>query len=59
MRRGRWLEVCWYAVLSAVALAANLARGTQFYVAPGGSNSHAETAARAGDTGGGDLADVT
>ena len=45
MRRGRWIEVCWYALLSAIALGANLARGTQFYVAPGGSNSAAGTAA--------------
>jgi hypothetical protein len=45
MRRGRWLEVCWYAVLSAVALAANLTHGAQFYVAPGGSNASAGTAA--------------
>lgn len=45
MRRGRWLEICWYALLSAVALAANLARGGQFYVAPGGSNANPGTAA--------------
>jgi hypothetical protein len=45
MRRGRWLEVCWYVVLSAVALAANLARGAEFYVAPGGSNASPGTAA--------------
>ena len=45
MRRGRWLEICWYAVLSAIALAANLARATQFYVAPGGNNFNAGTAA--------------
>jgi hypothetical protein len=45
MRRGRWLEICWYAVLSAIALAANLARATQFYVAPGGNNANAGTAA--------------
>jgi hypothetical protein len=32
-------------VLSAVALAANLTRGAEFYVAPGGSNSSAGTAA--------------
>jgi hypothetical protein len=45
MRRGRWLEVCWYVALSAVALAANLARGAQFYVAADGSNSNVGTTA--------------
>jgi len=40
LRRGRWLEVCWYVALSALALAANFARGAEYYVAPGGSNSH-------------------
>jgi hypothetical protein len=46
MRRGRWLEVCWYVVLSAIALAANLVRGAEFYAAPGGSNAnHAAAAA--------------
>jgi hypothetical protein len=45
MRRGRWLEVCWYVVLSAIALAANLARGAEFYVAPDGSSmKHAAAA---------------
>ena len=38
LRRGRWLEVCWYGVLAALAAAAQirLARGAEYYVAPGG-----------------------
>lgn len=41
MRRGRWLEVCWYGTLAALAAASQiqLARGAEFYVAPGGNNS--------------------
>ncbi len=47
LRRGRWLEVCWYGVLAALAAAAQiqLARGAQFYVAPGGNNAAAGTSA--------------
>ncbi|WP_428307240.1 right-handed parallel beta-helix repeat-containing protein [Lacipirellula sp.] len=41
MRRGRWLEVCWYGTLAALAAASQiqLARGAEFFVAPGGNNS--------------------
>jgi len=47
MRRGRWLEVCWYGVLAALAAAAQiqLARGAEYYVAPGGNNSAAGSSA--------------
>jgi len=47
MRRGRWLEICWYGVLAALAAAAQLrfANGAEYYVAPGGNNSAAGTSA--------------
>lgn len=47
LRRGRWLEVCWYGVLAALAAASHiqLVRGAQFYVAPGGNNAAAGTSA--------------
>lgn len=40
MRRGRWLEVCWYGTLAALAAASQiqLARSAEYFVAPGGSN---------------------
>lgn len=45
MRRGRWLEVCWYGALATLAAAAQvqLVRGAEFYVAPGGSDAGAGT----------------
>ncbi len=47
MRRGRWLEVCWYGVLAALAAAAQIqfAHGAEYYVAPGGANSAAGSSA--------------
>jgi len=45
LRRGRWLELCWYVALSAIVLAVNLARGAEFYVAPAGSDSNVGSAA--------------
>lgn len=41
LRRGRWLEVCWYGILTALAAAVQLpwARGAEFYVAPTGDNA--------------------
>lgn len=47
LRRGRWLEVCWYGVLAALAAAAQirLARGAEYYVAPDGANSAAGSSA--------------
>ncbi|MCC6492843.1 MAG: right-handed parallel beta-helix repeat-containing protein [Pirellulales bacterium] len=45
MRRGRWLEVCWYAAVAAGALIVHLAHGEVFYVTPGGSNANAGTSA--------------
>jgi len=47
MRRGRWLEICWYGVLAALAAAAQIqfANGAEYYVAPGGNNSAAGTSA--------------
>jgi hypothetical protein len=44
MRRGRWLEICWYVALSALVLAAHLVHGTEYFVAPGGHNSNPGTA---------------
>lgn len=43
MRRGRWLEVCWYGALAALAVAAQIqfARGAEYVVAPGGSDGGA------------------
>lgn len=43
MRRGRWLEVCWYGALAALAAAAQIqfARGAEYVVAPGGSDAGA------------------
>jgi archaellum component FlaF (FlaF/FlaG flagellin family) len=45
MRRGLWLEVCWYAVLACVAIVANFVSGAELYVAPGGSDTRARDAA--------------
>lgn len=47
MRRGRWLEVCWYGVLAALAAAAQIRRagGAEYLVAPGGNNGAAGTSA--------------
>src|SRR5687767_15908480 len=44
MRRGRWLEICWYVALSALVLAAHLVHGTEYYVAQGGHNANPGTA---------------
>ena len=43
MRRGQWLEVCWYGALAALAAAAQIqfARGAEYFVAPGGSDGGA------------------
>jgi parallel beta-helix repeat protein len=45
MRRGRWLEVCWYGALAALAMfaQARLLWGAEYYVAPGGDNRGAGT----------------
>lgn len=45
MRRGRWLEVCWYVAVVVGALAVQFARGGEFFVSPGGSNANSGSAA--------------
>src|SRR5690606_14013161 len=47
LRRGRWLEAIWYALLATLAATAQLrwVRGAEFYVAPNGNNAATGTSA--------------